>query len=638
MNIREKINAIAKERILILDGAMGSLIQAEHLNEDDFRGMNGSGNRRFSGHPVALKGCNDILCLSKPELISRIHTDYLRAGADIIETCSFNSAAVSLADYGLADMAWEISRAAAALARKAADAFSTPQKPRFVAGSMGPTAKSASISNDMGDLSKRNIYWDELAEAYYENARGLLDGGADILLLETIFDTLNAKAALFAISRLFEERNEDIPVMISATIYDENCRILSGQKIDAFAASVLHVRPLSVGLNCSFGAEKLKEPLKILSALVPCLSSSYPNAGLPNQEGNYDESPESMASKVEDYFKEGLVNIVGGCCGTTPAHIARIAEKAAQYKPRLISSVPRETLLSGLKLLKPGRAQGPVIIGGQTSDAGHNEFSSFIREGSYDDAIETAQDMIENGASIINVCVDSTGFDNAGEAIKSFINLAQCFQDVASVPFMISGTDFDVIEKALKCLQGKPAVASINLKDGEAEFLRKARLARRYGAAVVVTLIDELGEAVSLERKIAVAERSYKLLVFLAFPPEDIIIDPLVFPLSSARGEEASSALNFIRTSEWIRKNCPEVQILGNVSGLSSGFPGNDAVRNAIHSVFLKHAGEAGLSMAIVNPKSLCPYDKIETDLRESVEDLILCRKPDALKRLRELS
>ncbi|MDR1047293.1 MAG: homocysteine S-methyltransferase family protein, partial [Treponema sp.] len=476
MNIREKLNAIAKERILILDGAMGSLIQAEHLSEEDFRGMNGSGNGRFAGHSVALKDCNDILCLSKPELISRIHRDYLQAGADIIETCSFNSTAVSLADYGLADMTWEISRAAAALARKAADAFSTPQKPRFVAGSIGPTAKSASISNDMGDLSKRNIYWDELAEACYNNARGLLDGGADILLLETIFDTLNAKAALFAISRLCEERNEDIPVMISATVYDENCRILSGQKIDAFAASVLHAGPLSIGLNCSFGAEKLKEPLKILSDFVPCLSCAYPNAGLPNQEGSYDESPESMASKIEDYFREGLVNIIGGCCGTTPAHIARIAEKAAQYKPRLIPSAPKETLLSGLKLLKPGKAQGPVIIGGQTNDAGHNEFFDFIREGSYDDAIETAQDMIENGASIINVCMD-TGFDNAGESIRSFINLAQCFQAVAAVPFMIGGTDFDVIEKALKCLQGKPVVASLNLKDGKAEFLRKARLA-----------------------------------------------------------------------------------------------------------------------------------------------------------------
>jgi 5-methyltetrahydrofolate--homocysteine methyltransferase len=373
---------------------------------------------------------------------------------------------------------------------------------------MGPTAKSASISNDMEDLSKRSIYWDELAEAFYDNARGLLDGGADILLLETIFDTLNVKAALFAVSRLCEERNEDIPVMISATVFDENCRILSGQKIDAFAASVLHARPLSIGLNCSFGAEKLKEPLKVLSALAPCLSSAYPNAGLPDQEGNYDESPESMASKIEVYFKEGLVNIIGGCCGTTPAHIARIAEKAAQYKPRLLPSVPRETLLSGLQLLKP--ENGPVIIGGQTNDAGHNEFPGFIREGNYDDAIETAQDMIENGASMINICMEhaqAAERSHAGEALKSFINLVQCFQAVAAVPFMIRSTDFDIIEKALKCLQGKPAVASINLKDGETEFMRKTHLARRYGAAVVVTLIDEQGEAVSLERKIAVAEK-----------------------------------------------------------------------------------------------------------------------------------
>jgi 5-methyltetrahydrofolate--homocysteine methyltransferase len=488
----------------------------------------------------------------------------------------------------------------------------------------------------MEDLSKRNIYWDELVEAYYDNAGGLLDGGADILLLETIFDTLNAKAALFAISRLGEERNKDIPVMISATVYDERCHILSGQKIDAFAASVLHALPLSVGLNCSFGAEKLKAPLKILSGLVPCLSCAYPNAGLPGPEGNYGESPESMASKIEDYFREGLVNIAGGCCGSTPAHIARIAEKAARYRPRPIPSAPRETLLSGLTLLEPGKTRGPVIIGGQTNDAGHNEFSSLIREGGYDDAVETARNMIEDGASIINVCVDGTGFDNAGEAIRSFINLAQCFQDVAAVPFMIGNADFNLIEEALKCLQGKSVAASVSLKDGEAEFLRRARLAGRYGAAVVVTLIDERGEAVSLEHKIAVAERAYKLLVASSFPPQDIIIDPLVSPLFPAGEEDASSALNFIRCSEWIRNNCPGAQILGNVSKLSFGFPCNEAVRNALHSVFLKHAAEAGLSMAIVDPKSLRPRDEIETGLRETVEDLILRGKPDALQRLRE--
>ncbi|MDR2258911.1 MAG: methionine synthase [Treponema sp.] len=635
MNIRETLNAAAAERILVLDGAMGTMIQrfrtpeGQPLGEEDFRG------RRFAGHRKDLLGCNDLLCLTKPEVISSIHDAYLRAGADIIETCSFNATSVSLGDFGLGDLAYEISTAAAVLARKAADAFSTPEKKRFVAGSMGPTAKSASLSPDIGDPGRRGISFDELAAAYYDNARGLMDGGADILLIETVFDTLNAKAAIFAVNRLTEERNRDIPLMISATVSDAAGRLLSGQTVEAFCVSVLHGRPWALGLNCSFGAEKLKGPAAEIAAFAPCLTSVHPNAGMPNQFGAYDESPESMAAFVEEYFKDRLVNIIGGCCGTTPDHIAAIAAKAAARPPRRLpapnAGSPRRTFLAGLEALAAGGGgQGepaaPLIdIGERTNVAGSRKFLRLIKEEKYAEALGIARNMIEAGAAVIDVCMDDALLD-AEKAMTSFLNLALADPDITKAPFMIDSSRWNVIEGALKCIQGKSLVNSISLKDGEGEFLRRARLARSYGAAVVVMLFDERGQAAEYERKIEVAGRSFRLLTEDGFPPEDIVFDPNVLSIATGIPEHDSYGLDFIRSCRWIREHCPGVQISGGISNLSFSFRGNDTVREAMHGVFLKHAVEAGLTMAIVNPAGLISYDEIDPALREAAEDVILCR------------
>jgi 5-methyltetrahydrofolate--homocysteine methyltransferase len=633
MNIRETLNAAAAERILILDGAMGTMIQgfrtpAGALGEDDFRG------ERFAGHPKALLGCNDLLCLTKPEVISAIHESYLRAGADIIETCSFNATSVSLDDFGLGSLAYEISAAAAGLARKAADLFSSPEKKRFVAGSMGPTAKSASLSPDIGDPGKRGISFDELAAAYYDNARGLVDGGADLLLIETVFDTLNAKAAIFAVQRLTEERHTDIPLMISATVAGPSERLLSGQTLEAFCVSVLHRRPWSIGLNCSFGAEKLKAPATEIAALAPCLTSAHPNAGMPNQFGGYDESPESTAAFVEEYLKEGLVNIIGGCCGTTPDHIAAIAAKAAGYSPRKIPARPgpRRTFLAGLEALSiPGETQPARLVytGERTNVAGSREFLRLITEEKYAEALGIARRMIEAGAAIINICMDDALLD-AEKAMAAFLTQALSDPDIARVPFMIDSSRWNVIEGALKYIQGKALVNSISLKDGEGELLRRARLAQSYGAAVVVMLFDEKGQAADYDRKIEIARRSYELLTGDGFPPEDIVFDPNVLAIATGIPEHDSCALDFIRACSWIRENCPGVQISGGVSNLSFSFRGNNTIREAIHGVFLKHAAEAGLTMAIVNPGTLLSCDEIDPVLRQAAEDLILCRRPAA--------
>jgi 5-methyltetrahydrofolate--homocysteine methyltransferase len=638
MNIRETLNAAAAERILILDGAMGTMIQAfrtpegRALEEEDFRG------RRFAGHGKALLGCNDLLCLTKPEVISSIHEAYLKAGADIIETCSFNATSVSLEDFDLGDLAWEISAAAAALARNAADAFSTPEKKRFVAGSMGPTAKSASLSPDIGDPGKRGISFDELAAAYYDNARGLMDGGADLLLIETVFDTLNAKAAIVAINRLLEERRLDIPLMISATVSNTAGRLLSGQTLEAFCVSVLHGRPWSLGLNCSFGAEKLKAPAAEIAAFAPCLTSAHPNAGMPNQFGAYDESPESMAAFIEEYLKEGLVNIIGGCCGTTPDHIAAIAAKAAKYRPRRLPAADEKkgrTFLAGLEPLIISRAgdgepAAPLInIGERTNVAGSREFLRLMSEEKYAEALGIARRMIDAGASIINICMDDALLD-AETSMAAFLTQALSDPDIARVPFMIDSSRWNVIEGALKYIQGKALVNSISLKDGEEEFLRRARLAQGYGAALVVMLFDETGQAANYERKIEIARRSYGLLTAHGFPPEDIVFDPNVLAIATGIPEYDSCGLDFIRACSWIRENCPGVQISGGISNLSFSFRGSNAVREAMHGVFLKYAADAGLSMAIVNPETLLSYDEIDPALRQAAEDVILCRNPAA--------
>jgi 5-methyltetrahydrofolate--homocysteine methyltransferase len=610
------------------------MIQQCKLTEKDFRG------RRFADHPVSPEGCNDALCLASPWIIAGIHEAYLRSGADIIETCSFNSTALSLADYGLEDMAYELSAAAAAVARKSADKFSTPEKPRFVAGSMGPTAKSASISPDMDDPGKRGVSWDELEAAYYDNARGLLDGGADILLIETVFDTLNAKAAIFAVERLQEERRRrdlaEVPLMISATVSGAAGRLLSGQTVEAFCVSVLHARPWSLGLNCSFGAEKLKPFLAELARAAPCLISAHPNAGMPNQFGGYDENPLSMAAHIEEYMDEGLINIAGGCCGSTPAHIAVIAARARSRKPR----TPPErtgTFLAGLEVLRIGGPAGFADAGERTNVAGSRKFLRLIKEERYSEALTIAREMIENGAAIIDVCMDDALLD-AKTAMIRFLTMALSDPDIARVPVMIDSSRWELIEAALKCVQGKSLVNSISLKDGEADFLRRAALARRYGAAVVVMLFDEAGQAADYKRKIETARRSWELLTGNGFPPEDIIFDPNVLTVATGMAEHDSYGLDFIRACRWIKEHCPGAQISGGVSNLSFSFRGNEPVREALHSVFLKHAMDAGLAMAIVNPAALLPYDDVDKTLRDAAEDVVLNRKGGTVERLLALA
>jgi 5-methyltetrahydrofolate--homocysteine methyltransferase len=597
------------------------MIQSQGLGEADFRGS------RFAHHGVGLAGCNDLLCLTKPELIASIHRAYLKAGADIIETCSFNATAVSLADYGLEALAYEISFAAASLARKAADAFCSPDKPRFVAGSIGPTAKSASLSPDIQDPGRRGVSWDELEEAYYDNVRGLMDGGADLIMLETIFDTLNAKAALFALSRLWEERGRALPVMISATISDAAGRLLSGQTLAAFCVSVLHGAPWSLGLNCSFGASRLKAYSKELAAFAPCFTSLHPNAGMPNAFGAYDDSPASMAACLESYMQEGLVNILGGCCGTTPEHIAAIAAVAQGYPPRVVPEHPGKTLFSGLEAVEavPGKL---VKIGERTNVSGSRQFLACIQQEAYPKALGIARSMLAQGAEGITVSMDDPLLD-AKAALTQFLCLALSDPDIARAPIMLDSSRWEVLEAGLKLLQGKGLVNSLSLKDGEGEFLRKSRLAHRYGAAVVVMLFDEEGQAAAYERKIAVARRSYDLLVQDGFPPQDIIFDAVVLTIATGIPDHDRYALDFIRACGWIRAHCPYAQVSGGIANLSFCFRGNEPVRRAMHAVLLKHAMDAGLSLAIVNPGTMIPYEDLDPSLREAAEMVILCTRPD---------
>jgi len=528
MTIREQLNSIAENRVLILDGAMGSLIQVLNLDEKSFRG------EAFADHPVPLEGCNDLLCLTRPGAIAAIHSTYLEAGADIIETCSFNSTAISLSDYGLGNMAYKISAAAAEIARMAADKFSSGEKPRFVAGSIGPTAKGASLYPDINDPGRRSICWDELEAAYYDNAKGLLDGGADILLIETVFDTLNAKAALFAVNRLLEEMSIDVPIMISAAVSGESGRLLSGQNLEAFCASVLHAKPWSIGLNCSFNAPKLLPFVRLLAETLPCFVSAYPNAGLPNQFGRYEETPDVMAANIEAYLEEQLVNIIGGCCGSTPAHIAAISEKANARAPRKIPGTARRCLFSGLELF---HAENNTV---RVKNTG--EFLKTLDEGEYEDATDIARDIVEDGSAILNIETDSE------KAVEAFLDYALMNPYVAKAPFMINSPRVTVLETGLKRLQGRSLAGPVTLRDGEAEFIRIARLIRSYGAAAVVALIDEQGcsahaeQAETFERKIKIAGRVYQLLIENEYPKENIVFY-----------DEPEAVVS------WIRDNCPGV-------------------------------------------------------------------------------
>ena len=624
------LRQILSERVLLLDGAMGSLIQKVGLSEEDFRG------EKFKNHPRNLKGDNDILVLTRPDVIADIHRQYLEAGSDIIETNTFNATSVSQADYGTEPFVYEINKAAASLARKVAEQYSTPDWPRFVAGSMGPLNKTASMSPDVNDPGYRAVTFDQLADAYTEQVRGLLDGGADMFLVETIFDTLNAKSALYAIERELRSRSIDkFPVMVSATIADKSGRTLSGQNIDAFLNSVSHIDLLSVGLNCSFGADEMKPYLRSLGRRAPFFISAYPNAGMPNQFGEYDQTPDIMAQQIQKYLDEGLVNIIGGCCGTTPAHIRAMAQILASAQVHRPQDNAHQMNLSGLDaVLVDKSVKSFYKVGERLNVAGSRKFVRLISEKKYDEALEIARAEVEAGADIIDVNMDDAMLDAEHEMV-TFLNLLAAEPDVARLPIMIDSSKWNVIIAGLKCLQGKAIVNSISLKESEEKFLAHAQEIRQFGAATVVMAFDEKGQADTFERRIEICGRAYKLLTEkVGFEPADIIFDPNILASATGIEEHNNYAVDFIRTVHWIKANLPYAKISGGVSNLSFSFRGNNPVREAMHSVFLHHAVEAGMDMGIVNPSAMVEYDEIPAELRERVEDVVLNRRTDATERL----
>ena len=630
-----ELKSLLAERILVLDGAMGTMIQRYQLQEADYRGM--PELSRFAGHAHDLKGNNDLLLLTRPEVIRAIHAEYLAAGADIVETNTFNSTAVSQADYGLEAIVYELNVAGARLAREVCDEYTAknPGQPRFVAGVLGPTSRTASISPDVNDPGFRNTSFDQLVDTYSEAIRGLCDGGADMLLVETVFDTLNAKAALFAIEQYFDTivaaGGNRLPVMISGTITDASGRTLSGQTAAAFWNSLCHIQPLSFGLNCALGAGELRQYVEELSGICDCFVSAHPNAGLPNplSPTGYDETPEQLAREIVDWAKNGFVNIVGGCCGTSPAHIRAIAEGVAGLAPRAVPKIEKRLRLAGLEPFTVGAESLFVNVGERTNVTGSKAFARMILEGRFDDALAVARQQVENGAQIIDINMDEAMLDSVA-AIDRFLKLIASEPDIARVPIMIDSSKWAVIEAGLKCIQGKGIVNSISMKEGETVFLQQAKLARRYGAAVVVMAFDEAGQADTLTRKIQICARAYALLVGVGFAPQDIIFDPNIFAIATGIDEHNNYAVDFIDACRWIRANLPYAQISGGVSNVSFSFRGNDAVREAIHTVFLYHAVRAGLSMGIVNAGMLGVYDDLDPVLREKVEDVVLNRRPDA--------
>ncbi len=627
----KQLQALLRERILVMDGATGTMIQGYGLGEADYRG------ERFRNFGHDLKGNNDLLCLTRPEIVTEIHHKFLDAGADIIETNTFNATAISQADYHLEELVYEINLEAARLARAAADEATarTPEKPRFVAGALGPTSKTLSVSPDVNDPGFRAVTFDEMAAAYREQARGLLDGGVDILLVETIFDTLNAKAALFAISELCHERNTPVPVMVSGTITDLSGRTLSGQTTEAFWISISHTRNLlSVGLNCALGSAQMRPFIEALSDIATVPVSLYPNAGLPNEFGGYDESAAEMAAQLDEYAASGFLNIVGGCCGTTPEHIRAIAEVAAKHPPRTPAQKKPWMMLSGLEPLIIRPETNFVNIGERTNVAGSRRFARLIVEGHFEEALSVAQQQVENGAQMIDVNMDE-GMLDSEKAMTRFLNLVATEPDIARVPVMIDSSKWSVIEAGLKCTQGKSVVNSISLKEGEQAFRERARKIQQYGAAAIVMAFDEQGQADTFERKIEVCSRAYRILTEdVGFPREDIIFDPNVLTVATGIEEHNTYALDFIRATKWIKENLPGARVSGGISNISFSFRGNDRVREAMHSAFLYHAIQAGLDMGIVNAGQLEVYEEIPKDLLELVEDVLLNRRPDATERL----
>ncbi len=628
----EELTAALRERIVVIDGAMGTAIQRDRPDEAGYRG------ERFKDWPSDLVGNNDLLTLTQPHIISGIHREYLEAGADILETNTFNANAVSLSDYGMAELSYELNFAGAALARSACDEFSTSERPRYVAGALGPTTRTASISPDVNDPGARNVSYDQLVAAYRDAAAGLVDGGADLLIVETIFDTLNAKAAIFALETLFEDRGRRWPVILSGTITDASGRTLSGQVTEAFWNSIRHARPLAVGLNCALGAPEMRPYIAEMSRIADTFVSCYPNAGLPNAFGEYDESPKRQAGYIAEFAEAGFVNLVGGCCGTTPAHIAEIAKAVEGKPPRAVPAIPVATRLSGLEPLNIDDDSLFVNIGERTNITGSARFRNLIKAEDYDTALSVALQQVEVGAQVIDINMDEGMIDGVA-AMDRFTKLIAAEPDISRVPVMIDSSKWEVIEAGLKNVQGKPIVNSISLKEGEEKFVREARLCRKFGAAVVVMAFDEQGQADNLERRKQICGRAYRTLTEeVGFPAEDIIFDPNCFALATGIEEHASYGIDFIESCAWIKENLPGVHISGGISNVSFSFRGNNPVREAIHAVFLFHAIKAGLDMGIVNAGALVPYDSIDPELRDRIEDVVLNRRGDAAERLLEIA
>jgi len=635
--VSEKVNQLEQElkkRILVLDGAMGTMIQQHKLTEEQFRG------ERFADWPSDLKGNNDLLVLTQPEIIREIHSQYFEAGADIIETNTFNSTSIAMADYKMETLSAEINEVAARIARECADEWTrkTPEKPRYVAGVLGPTNRTASISPDVNDPAFRNITFDQLVDAYRESTRSLVKGGVDLIMIETIFDTLNAKAAIFAVETELEALNVSLPIMISGTITDASGRTLSGQTTEAFYNSLRHAQPISFGLNCALGPDELRQYIAELSRIAECYVSAHPNAGLPNAFGEYDLDAQNMAQQIQEWAKAGFLNIVGGCCGTTPLHIRKMAEAVEGVAPRQLPNLPVECRLSGLEPLNIGAKSLFVNVGERTNVTGSAKFKRLIKEENYQEALDVARQQVESGAQVIDINMDEGMLDSHAAMVR-FLNLIAGEPDIARVPIMIDSSKWDVIEAGLKCIQGKGIVNSISMKEGVEAFVEHAKLLRKYGAAVVVMAFDEVGQADTRERKIEICRRAYQILTEeVGFPPEDIIFDPNIFAVATGIEEHNNYAVDFIEVCKDIKDQLPHAMISGGVSNVSFSFRGNDPVREAIHAVFLYYAIRNGMDMGIVNAGQLAIYDDLPAQLKDAVEDVILNRRDDSTERLLELA
>ncbi|WP_286295474.1 methionine synthase [Vibrio apostichopi] len=633
-NVRQKIEALLKQRILLIDGGMGTMIQDYKLEEQDYRG------ERFADWHSDLKGNNDLLVLTQPKLIKGIHTEYLEAGADILETNTFNATTIAMADYDMESLSEEINYAAAKLAREAADEWTakTPDKPRFVAGVLGPTNRTCSLSPDVNDPGYRNVSFDELVVAYSESTRALIKGGSDLILIETIFDTLNAKACSFAVESVFEEMGITLPVMISGTITDASGRTLSGQTTEAFYNALRHVKPISFGLNCALGPDELREYVGEMSRISECNVSAHPNAGLPNAFGEYDLSPEDMAEHVKEWAESGFLNLIGGCCGTTPEHIRQMAEAVEGVTPRQLPDLPVSCRLSGLEPLTISKESLFVNVGERTNVTGSARFKRLIKEELYDEALSVAREQVENGAQIIDINMDE-GMLDAEACMVKFLNLCASEPEISKVPVMVDSSKWEVIEAGLKCIQGKGIVNSISLKEGKEKFVEQAKLVRRYGAAVIVMAFDEVGQADTRKRKVEICTNAYNILVDeVGFPPEDIIFDPNIFAVATGIDEHNNYAVDFIEAVGDIKRDLPHAMISGGVSNVSFSFRGNNYVREAIHAVFLYHCFKNGMDMGIVNAGQLEIYDNVPEDLREAVEDVVLNRRDDSTERLLDIA